>query len=59
MLAKRFSTGHRSFKPFCRFCKWPKIADIYAVIKWIRKKLVLRLTSLYHHFLFISYVREK
>lgn len=59
MLAESFSTGHRSFKQFCYFCKWPEIADIYVVIQWIRKKLVLRLTSLNHHFQFISYVRSK
>lgn len=59
MLAERFSTDHRSLKQFCYFCKWPEIADTYAVIQWIRKKLVLRLTSLNHHFQFISYVRSK
>lgn len=29
------------------------------MIQWIRKKLVLRLTSLYHHFQLISYVGSK
>lgn len=36
MLAETFSTSHKPLRQFCRFKKSPELADIYAVIRWIR-----------------------